>query len=334
MVELEFIAKYPFSKEAREFVEEKGVKIDFDSIEKGVTRAVKALGDGEVPKPAIVAEKDLRNEVASYAVARMIVSILGGKYLVNKYAVAESKRAHAFLKTEKKEVVKGIAQQLGIKTAEEGNALLMNAFDYLRSTPRDVSYKLVNRDVSAGLVRLKEGELARVISEAVRKRIETELPLKAKNFPPEVVKAVEEVKEKLKEKMSAAPQARIVASEDYAPCIKKLLEDLKASENLPHTARFCLAVYLLNVTVKAEDVIKIFASAPDYNEQTTRYQVEYAKNKGYKMPGCAMMDLYGLCTQKCGVKNPLSYGKKRERFVKQNESENAKEKKFEWDDRY
>ena len=63
----------------------------------------------------------------------------------------------------------------------------------------------------------------------------------------------------------------------------------------------------------AEDVITLFRTAPDYEERTTRYQVEYIAKKEYTTPACVSVDSYGVCVAECRIGSPINFGKWRRR---------------------
>jgi DNA primase large subunit len=63
--------------------------------------------------------------------------------------------------------------------------------------------------------------------------------------------------------------------------------------------------------MKVKDVIALFRTAPDFEEHTTRYQVEYIAKKGYRVPSCVNVESYGLCVNVCRVRNPINYGKRK-----------------------
>ncbi|VVC71922.1 Uncharacterised protein [uncultured archaeon] len=63
--------------------------------------------------------------------------------------------------------------------------------------------------------------------------------------------------------------------------------------------------------MKEEGVAALFRTAPDFDERTTRYQVEYLAKKGYKVPSCSNAESYGVCVANCGTRSPLGYVKRR-----------------------
>jgi DNA primase large subunit len=98
-----------------------------------------------------------------------------------------------------------------------------------------------------------------------------------------------------------------VGQENYPPCIRRLLEEMSMNVNLPHNARVALAIYLVKAGVAVDAIVGIFRAAPDFSEKTTRYQVEYLKQKGYAMPSCSTMDSYGICVAQCRCRTPLNF---------------------------
>ena len=309
---ISFCSRYPFTSEAKEFVSSRKGGLSYDEIELAKKRVLSALSDGEIPAINTQYEEVLRQEIFSYAGARVIVACLQSRYLKGRYAVAESKRIGRYLHKEDDVVIAKVAQELGLtaRPGSQNGSYEINFIDYLKAAPKSIDYKLVNKKLSKGMVLLNRNELIRVIEEAARIRIETTLPTDISIVPPELKKAAEELKAQLPKEEAFGGKV-LMSEEEYPPCVKDLLRRLRNSENLPHTARWYLAVFLLQSGMKAEDVIALFRTAPDFNEHTTRYQVEYIARKGYRVPSCASVDSYGLCTAACNVKNPLNYGKKR-----------------------
>jgi DNA primase large subunit len=81
--------------------------------------------------------------------------------------------------------------------------------------------------------------------------------------------------------------------------------------------RFALVAYLSSLKLSVNEILKLFSSAPDYEEDKTRYQVEHitgvSSSTSYKSPGCDKMRTYGLCAvdevdDLCKkIKHPLNY---------------------------
>ncbi|PIN83715.1 hypothetical protein COV61_02310, partial [Candidatus Micrarchaeota archaeon CG11_big_fil_rev_8_21_14_0_20_47_5] len=181
MADLLFCAKYPFTKEAREYVKESEAKISDEIIARAKKRVLSALLEGEIPKFSEVLSENLPKEIFSYAASRMIVSQTKGRYFISRYAVAEAKRAGKYLSTEEDGNFSKALLEFGIQFSREGkDTFKIPVLKYLKYSPKSIDYKLVNREVKGGAVFCTKQQLARIAEEAVKKSIETSLPIKAK----------------------------------------------------------------------------------------------------------------------------------------------------------
>ena len=305
MADLLLCSRYPFSRQAREHVASSGLELTSSIVEKAENRVREALVSGKIMRGAELPSAQ-EEELAAYAGARMIVSAAANRYLINRYAVAEAKRASDYLSADdsaRPEYVSEVAGEFGIAFERQGKDFLLPLAHYLAYTPRSFDYKLTNREVKDGKVRVSRHERIRILEEAVRKRIEGSLPVKA-DFPAEVKSAAARMSA-LIPKLEAAVVK--VGQENYPPCIKKLIDDLALNVNVPHTGRVALAIYLVSAGVETEKIVDLFRHAPDFSEKTTRYQVEYIKQKKYSMPSCSTMDSYGICIADCRCGTPLRY---------------------------
>ncbi len=305
MADLLFCARYPFTAEAKAYVSAQGLELTSGLVEKAESRVKDALSTGKIKKIADLQEAR-EEELILYAAARMIVSSANNRYLINRYAVAEAKRASDYLSSDLSahlDYVEAVAAEFGVKFEKSGVQFLVPLAAYLNYTPRSIDYKLANREVSSGKVKVSGHERVRMLEEAVKKRIEASLPIRSE-FPSEVKSAGARM-------LALLPkfEAEIirVGQENYPPCIKKLLEDLALNINVPHTGRVALAIYLVNAGVADEKIVEFFRNAPDYSEKTTRYQVQHIKRHNYRMPSCSTMDSYGICIAECRCGSPLNF---------------------------
>lgn len=300
-----FCSHYPFSKAAKDAVSASGVELTYSLVEKAEARLSNALVSGRIKKLADLPSAQ-EEELAVYAICRMIASAANNRYIINRYAVAEAKRAGEYLAADEGAhpgYVEEVAAEFGMKFVARGRNFALPLSSYLSFTPRSIDYKLTNREVEKGMVLVSAHERLRILEEAVKKRIEGSLPIRAKFS--------EEVQEAAKRMLSFIPKLEIAATkvgqENYPPCIKKLLEDLSLSINLPHTARVALAIYLVNAGATTDKIVDYFRNAPDFSEKTTRYQVEHIRARKYNMPSCSTMDSYGICIAECRCGTPLRY---------------------------
>ena len=305
MADLLFCAHYPFSSPAKAYVSNRGMEVVSSYIEKAEERVREAIVSGKVKKvPAMTDAQE--EELALYAIARMIISCAANRYLINRYAVAEAKKTGEYLSSDaaaRPEYVDAVASEFGVKFEKAGAHFLVPLGKYLAYTPRSIDYKLANREVSGGKVLVSSHERIRMLEEAVKKKIERELPIKA-DFLPEVKSSGVRMLALLPKLETAVMK---LGQENYPPCIRRMLEELSLNVNLPHTARVALGIYLIKAGMPTGKIIDVFRGAPDFSESTTRYQVEYLRTKGYNMPSCATMDSYGVCIAVCRCGTPLNF---------------------------
>ncbi len=305
MADLLFCSHYPFSKAAKEHAAEAGLELTSSIVEKAQRRVQDALSAGRIKKATDLPQAQAE-ELVVYAGARMIVSAAANRYLINRYSVAEAKRAGEYLSADSlahPEYVSEVAGEFGIAFEKYQGGFLVPLEHYLSYTPRSYDYKLSNRDLKAGKVRVSAHERIRILEEAVRKRMEGTLPIRA-DFPSEVKAAAARMVALIPKLEAAAVK---VGQENYPPCIKKLIDDLALNVNVPHTGRVALAIYLVGAGAAVEKIVECFRHAPDFSEKTTRYQVEYIRAKKYSMPSCSTMDSYGICMADCRCGTPLRY---------------------------
>ncbi len=305
----DFCVKYPFTKKAKELLDSEEVQLNDSIISKGLERVKKALA-GETSRSSAFHKSDKVEEVASYAAARMILGYMRIRYLTNRFAVSEAKRANHYLSSEDSAVVDEVAAEFGIVSISENGKLFVPVPTFVKFAPKSIDYRLINRKVHAGRVDIIYREKIRLTEEAVKKRAEV-IPL-VKNAPESVKKAAEALKAELPK---FEPMKTITFKEgDNPPCIERLLDQVKKHENLNHQARWSLAVYLVGKGMGIEKVVSLYSNLPDFNEKITRYQLEHVKKRGYTTPGCSTMLTYGLCCAECRIGNPLNWKSKEERM--------------------
>jgi hypothetical protein len=99
------------------------------------------------------------------------------------------------------------------------------------------------------------------------------------------------------------------------PCFSGHLADLQEGVNLPHPARFFLTTFLTALGQEPEQIMELYATAPDFKESVTRYQVEHITGKisgtEYDTPSCSSLISQGVCpggNALCReIVHPLSY---------------------------
>lgn len=301
--ELDFAVRYPFSSAAKNILSESKTALDERIIELALERIRKALkGDSKIRMPLHTPEKIM--EIAAFAAARMILGVMRNHYVTERFSVNEAKSLRNSLDHHREDV--GILKDFfSIKTVSGEGKKLVHLPTYLLFSPKSVHYRLINREIVNGYVVIDDWEEKRLVEEAARKHI-GRVPV-VKDPPDSVKKAAKKIIEELpktEKKVKIRPG-------DYPPCVVALLDQIKKHQNLPHTARWFLAVYLLSADMGVEQIDSFYSNMPDYNKKTTLYQLKHAKTKGYSVPTCATVGSYGLCVARCGIKNPINWRRKK-----------------------
>ena len=336
------LAKYTFTSQAASIIESLVITVNDlvdpsfkEILERARIRVEEAIKKGLV-------EADLSNplvEFTSYPVAIMFVKTLGDRFLFRRYATAEAKRASTLLEKEPDVKLVFLAQESfkwRIHTGDAGRYLYLHFIDYLHNvlSLRDAKWKLINRTIRDGYVRINKFEAARLMENEVEKRILDSLLTDGKlKLPKQLEDYVKQIKitfeENLKKiKVEALPSQAIM--EAFPPCMGRAYEGLLSGRRASHMERFALTSFLVNIGMDIEKIIKLFISVSDFDEEFTRYQVEHiAGLRGgrtkYTPPTCLTLRTHGLCISSndiCRfVKHPLSYYRTKVKSIKRSREE-------------
>jgi len=284
----------------------------------------------ELEGPPINDETDI---VLGYVISRLVLAATDNQALINYVALSEAFRAETYLSSETDEDLVEIVNTLGVvKVKLKGNKFSMNFIDYVRAASklREGNWKLSNRGVNKGIVELERETLIRLMRNVIQQHLE-ELP----KAPFEIKEKFEGTIEDLKSQVSKTFTERIgglntVVSDRQAeamkelgrfdlskapPCFNLNLMDLQAGVNLAHPSRFFITTFLSSLNQDPEAVMRLFATAPDFKEAFTRYQVEHISGKTsgtqYSSPKCDTLVSSGVCpgpNALCRqIRHPLSY---------------------------
>jgi DNA primase large subunit len=310
--ELKTLARYPFMEEAKKYVQQLGLSIEeiaehpvySSAIELGKQRILEVLENRF--KPEADDKTALEILIQSYPVARIYISFIGNRILASRYANAEANLAYEYLRKESKKTIERIRHDLNLPAGES-----MPVADYLHLASKlakeDAVWKLANRTLNEGMVYLHPGEDITVIREAIRLKVAE--PVKLKKIPDGMKKQLDELKGTFTTALEE-PTVEFVDKKAMPPCmihITALLQNNQAN----HTARFILATFLSGIGLAEEEILKIFAASPKFDEDKTRYQLEFLTgqkgNTKYTCPACVTIKSYGLCKADCPVKHPQQY---------------------------
>jgi DNA primase large subunit len=333
------LAKYPFLKETQEWVAARtGTLGQFLSTtygkiaaRNGARRVIGAI-TGEDPALAL-GSPDPERDVFSYALARILVSCSKERGLIDRLTRFEAGRAWGFLQEEEEAKRIYVCRSIGI----DPGAREIPVVEYVELVPqlREDRWRLVNRAVSKGMVRVGEDDLEELIRERIRHVLQRQLPL------PVPSQACGSLSPLLGD-ISASWQATVmrdfgeVEEGAFPPCLQALVRAITAGTNLPHAGRFAIVAFLHNIGMKPVQIMEIFARAPDFDPEKTRYQVEHICGRGgteYTAPSCATLRTTGFCVNRDGicerVNHPLSYYRIRKKKEKVREEEKGEKKEKE-----
>jgi DNA primase large subunit len=326
------ISDYPFTEDAASQVREAGYSLEsllgktsFKTVRGRAAERVAGAISGTISEREANTQAELLAELLSYPLARVMVSCLGDSILLRRYALAEAKLAYKRMQNEK-EGLTMLADDLGLHAQGPG-PYKIHFTEYIRAAHgmRSPKWKLTNRDLFQGYLTITEEELKRIMEEAAREKVLKGLPLPVDE---KICNALEEYLKPLKEQLEiirARDKVDLGKVEEgaFPPCIKKMLSEVAKGTNLAHSARFALVSFLLQINMTVEEIVSLFNTSPDFDEERTRYQVEHiagASGTRYKPPACATMATYGNCPgedELCRrIRHPLSYYERRARTFK------------------
>jgi DNA primase large subunit len=331
------LSEYPFTHQAADRVKETGYSLEsllerrsFQSVRTRALNRVLGAVSGEIPEER---SRPLA-EFLSYPLARAMVSCLDDDLLVRRYAMSEAKLASRMMKSEDLADLLLLANDLNVHPVKQNGLLELHFSEYLKAAHKMHSphWKLVNRALKEGQVTVTREELMRLLEEMVRDRVMKGLPLKV---PQDVCQKLEVYLVEVRQELEAtrgnqAVDLGQVNEEAFPPCMVTLLKQVASGVNLAHTARFALTSFLLNVGMSVDDIVQVFNTSPDFDEERTRYQVEHISGKGgdsYTPPSCATMATYGNCPSGEGlckwVNHPLNYYRRKIRKERSKRVENV-----------
>ena len=316
--DLKFYAKYPFSKEAKEFIEYYNFtfdKVSVEFLESAVSR-IKNLIQNNNPVENFKAINStkmmdyLKDLLLAYPVSNVLVALNGDFFIRKKYARAVADNVYYFLQREEKGVVEKLASDFDFKKQED--YFLVPFVNYVNNLPKGVNFKLVNMPLDNGFVRVDYNTLAKLVSERVFDSI---LNLKIdERIVPSAFKeyaGLLNAEKKLSMDLISGP----LDVQAFPPCMKKIVNDLVVDSKVGHLPRFVLSTFFASINMPIDKAVEYFRMQDNFDEKKTRYYLEhsYGKKGGtkYSAPSCAKMVSYGLCfkDESCRWNHPVSYYK-------------------------
>ncbi len=334
MDNITLLAKYPFLNESKNYVKENFSSIDEilnDPIYErarliAIERLDNAFEKRDVGNRSLATESDYIMELLSYPIARMITVCIGDVYFKRSYALSEAVHVYSYLTNESTSNLIKIGEEFkfNVKYEDDKKNIIIHFTDYLRNAPTRYSqWKMINRNMEDGYISLSLKDYARIMQEALRQRINQELDTRKcqkiiKDTFKSDIQRINQLVEKHRKKIETEPIGRLDITK-LPPCMKDLLKSIQSGENVPHMGRFALVAFLNSIKLNTDEILKLFSTAPDFEVEKSRYQVEHITGKtsstSYTSPACGKMRSYGICpTEKMDelcekYRHPLTYYK-------------------------
>lgn len=341
--DIKHLARFPFLKKAQDFVKRRYPTLEallgdpkkariLAAAEERILAAIEGEGkEGkDVPRKKQELPLSPEDEILGYALARILVSCIADKSLIDRLSRYESDRAYGFLVHEGEgesdenieldesgfsPACRYVARNVGLDLGSDRIPVI----DYVElvAALHEDRWRLVNRQVEQGKVFLVKDEVYELIRERIRVFIRRDLPYRV---PASVCEDLAPSCTRLKAdyQAKALEQFGTVEEGSFPPCIRALIEAITAGTNLTHMGRFAITSFLHNIGMDTTQIAQFFARAPDFDPGRTMYQVEHISGRGgteYKAPACAAMRTNAICVNRdklCEkVNHPLSYYKKK-----------------------
>lgn len=275
---------------------------------------------GEVSKDALYATaldnaaSDLRGDtkepedadlaVIEHTIAKILLCIISDKETSDKYAERKAGEYREALEKEQLPfLIKVAREDFGMDIATE-DSLRLHFIDFLEYKPDFL--KLSQMNLLKGYVQLSKLQLSWVLKGAIERRILESIPKKG-NFPEEFTNAANKLKGIVvrEKKTFDMPKLKNISYDALPSCISGII-DLVGSGKANHNAHFVLVTFLLGLNLPNEAILDIFRRSPKFKDRIAQYQINFAKQRDYKCPGCESIKSYGLCTGQCPKGHPIS----------------------------
>jgi DNA primase large subunit len=353
------MARYPFLPQGRIFLklvlEKNGITVE-DLIEAHWLEEVRSRGrirllesvmhkEGVDAATTIDLSSDLgkMTESLSFLYAMLVVCASFNERLLARWVEGEASRAdQLFGMDEENFDILARSYLSDIREVRERGSSKSTYWipisDFIELCPRISGnyWRLINRPVKDGWVCMNSGvgetsrqRTARLIKERIREDMTNgcvdRMNKMDDSFAELFLDPVERVTKLLSEQVKEEMPMTAAIREDWPPCFESAVAELSQGVNVNHTGRVFLASMALAMKLTQEQTCGFFSNAPDYNADTTSYQINQIFEVGYTPHGCAALKTSARCPVSPGddrlcdqewLTHPLKYlkAKQRRRF--------------------
>ncbi|NYZ79822.1 hypothetical protein H0N95_01060, partial [Candidatus Micrarchaeota archaeon] len=250
--DLVFCAKYPFTKEAKEYLSSVSAdfsKIGDETIEAASERVKSSLAGSRSDRLKQINSSKrsyLMNEILTFPLAKILASLNGDYFVRKQFASAESKEVYSLLQLDSDDNLMKVANQL-LSLEKKGDKFAVPVVEYLNNVPEGKEYKLVNAELAGGRVLLEKETIAKLVSKYVYNSI-IATSVDKKKVPKTFIFFADELSKHGREsfeKMDFGP----LNPDFFPPCIKNIVLDLRSGEKTAHQPRFVLATFFASINM-------------------------------------------------------------------------------------
>ena len=226
-----------------------------------------------------------RTYILSYVYSRMLISAIGNKIYLERYILAEAKRARSALSNETMPNILKLLGELGIEMGYSDERFIIGFARFLMLSSRSEQLSLVKQELDKGNVYLSKDSALRLVENAIADEIRKKMPIPASELPRRIIEESKGVK-------LPKINLKVEIREGSYRWIEKILTNPIADVR-HRTVNLILAPYLCNikgmgeqeaVNVITEYIERCKQINPDtkVNSSYIKYQCKYAKAKGLK----------------------------------------------------
>ena len=352
------LARYGFLPQSKEYIkkllEENDITIEQlidapwleDIRARGRIRLVESITHkGDIKSSEII---DLSTEIGkmteclSFLYAMLIICASFDERLLGRWIEGESSRADYLLGVDNQNfmlIAKTYLSDIKENKDENGVSVYwIPISDFIELCPKISGnyWRLINRSVKDGWVCMNPGvgetsmqRTSRLLKERIRENL-NEICIKrmekmddefAALFSSSVERIVSLFSERVREEMPMSATTR----NEWPPCFELAVSELNQGINVNHTGRVFLAAMSRSMGFSQEEILAFFSNAPDYNAETSGYQINQIYEREYTPHGCSALKTGARCPVQKGdnslcdqewMTHPLKYlrAKQRRRY--------------------
>jgi len=352
------LARYAFLPQSKDYIkkllEENNITIEQlieapwleDVRARGRVRLVESITHkGDLKSAEII---DLSTEIGkmteclSFLHAMLVICASFDERLLGRWIEGESSRADHLLGMDTQNFML-IAKTYLSDIKEEKDISGVSVYwipmsDFIELCPKISGnyWRLINRSVKNGWVCMDSGvgetsmqRTSRLLKERIRENLNQicvqRMEKMDDEFAAQFSSSVERILGLFSERVQAEMPISAAKRTEWPPCFELAVSELNQGINVNHTGRVFLASMSRSMGFSQEETLAFFSNAPDYNVETSGYQINQIYEREYTPHGCSSLKTGARCPVQKGdntlcdqewMSHPLKYlrAKQRRRY--------------------